>query len=149
MTKVSEIMTREVVTVGPDTRITEAARLLLDNHYNGLPVVNEEGELIGILCQSDIIFQQRKMPMPTIFTLLDGIIPLTSMSHLEKEVQKMSATNVEQAMTPDPVTTDPDSSIEDVAELMVRKNYHTIPVVQDRKLVGILGKEDVLKTLAR
>jgi CBS domain-containing protein len=71
------------------------------------------------------------------------------MSHLEKEVQKMSATNVEQAMTPDPVTTDPDSSIEDVAELMVRKNYHTIPVVQDRKLVGILGKEDVLKTLAR
>jgi CBS domain-containing protein len=149
MTKVSEIMTREVVSVGPDTRITEAARLLLDRHYNGLPVVSQAGDLIGIICQSDIIFQQRKLPMPTIFTLLDGIIPLTSMSHLEKEVQKMSATNVEQAMTPDPVTTTPDTEIEDVAELMVRKNYHTIPVVEGSRLVGIIGKEDVLKTLAK
>ncbi len=59
----------------------------------------------------------------------------------------MSATTVQQAMTPDPHCVPPDAELEDVAEIMVSKNYHTIPVVQDGKLVGVVGKEDVLKTL--
>jgi CBS domain-containing protein len=71
------------------------------------------------------------------------------MSHLEKEVQKMAATTVEQAMTHDPTSVSPDTELEDVADLMVRKNFHTIPVVEEGKLVGVVGKEDVLKTLVR
>jgi CBS domain-containing protein len=54
---------------------------------------------------------------------------------------------VEQAMTPKPVTVDPDTDIEDVARLMVDKNYHTLPVLDGGKVVGIVGKEDILKTL--
>jgi CBS domain-containing protein len=84
-----------------------------------------------------------------VFTLLDGLIPLTSMSHLEKEVQKMAATTVDQAMTPNPTAVHPDTELEDVADLMVKKNFHTIPVVQEGKLVGVVGKEDVLKTLIK
>jgi len=147
MTKVSEIMTTEVITVGPETKVTEATKILLDRRINGLPVVDADNTLMGIICQSDIIVQQKKWPVPTVFTLLDGIIPLNSISHLEKEVKKMSATTVEDAMTKDPTTTSPDAEIEEVAELMVNKNYHTIPVVEDGKLVGIVGKEDILKTL--
>ena len=147
MTKVSEIMTTEVITVGPETKVTEATKILLDRRINGLPVVDADNTLMGIICQSDIIVQQKKWPVPTVFTLLDGIIPLSSISHLEKEVKKMSATTVEDAMTQDPTTTSPDAEIEEVAELMVNKNYHTIPVVEDGKLVGIVGKEDILKTL--
>lgn len=147
MTKVAEIMTTEVITVGPDTKVTEATKILLEKRINGLPVVDTDNTLMGIICQSDIIVQQKKWPVPTVFTLLDGIIPLNSISHLEKEVKKMSATTVEDAMTHDPTTTSPDAEIEEVAELMVTKNYHTIPVVEDGKLVGIVGKEDILKTL--
>jgi CBS-domain-containing membrane protein len=149
MTQVSEIMSSEVITVKPQTKVTEATALLLQNHVNGLPVVDEDNNLLGIICQSDIITQQKKLPLPTVFTLLDGIIPLSSYSQLEKEVQKMSATTVEQAMTPDPVSVAPDADLEDVAEIMVNKSYHTIPVVQEGKLVGVLGKEDVLKTLIK
>jgi len=57
------------------------------------------------------------------------------------------ATKVENAMTPDPITVNSDNDIEKVAGLMVEKNYHTLPVVDDGKLVGIVGKEDVLRTL--
>ncbi|MFP4393102.1 MAG: CBS domain-containing protein [Desulfohalobiaceae bacterium] len=149
MTQISEIMSKEVITVSPQTKITEATALLLENHVNGLPVVDEENNLVGIICQSDIITQQKKWPVPTVFTLLDGIIPLSSFSHLEKEVQKMSATTVEEAMTQDPVSVSQDTDLENVAEIMVNKNYHTIPVVQEGKLVGIVGKEDVLKTLLK
>ncbi len=147
--KIAEIMTTEVIAVQPETKISQAAGLLLEKHVNGLPVVDEENNLVGILCQSDLIVQQKKLPLPTVFTLLDGLIPLTSMSHLEKEVQKMAATTVEQAMTHNPTSVGPDTELEDVADLMVRKNFHTIPVVEDGKLVGIVGKEDVLKTLLR
>jgi len=149
MTTAQDLMAKNVLTVTPETSISQAANLLLEYHVNGMPVVDEEDNLVGIICQSDIITQQKQLPLPSIFTLLDGIIPLTSTSHMEKEVQKMAATKVKEAMTPDPVSVSPDTELEEMAEIMVRKNYHTLPVVEGNKLVGIIGKEDVLKTLAK
>ena len=148
MTTVSEIMTRDVITVSPDTPVAEAAKLLLEKRVNGLPVVDEDNVLVGIICQSDIITQQKKLPLPTYFTLLDGLIPLTSLGSVERQINKMSATEVKDAMTVDPVSVSPDSDIQEVANLMVEKNFHTIPIVRDGKLVGIVGKEDILRMLA-
>jgi CBS-domain-containing membrane protein len=145
--RVSEIMTTNVISVKPETKITEAAALLLQNHINGLPVLDEEEKVVGIICQSDLISQQKQLPLPTVFTLFDGLIPLQSMHQMEKEVQKISATEVSQAMTPKPTCIAPEKDIEELADLMVNKNFHTIPVVSEEKLVGIVGKEDVLKTL--
>ncbi len=147
MLKARDIMTKNVVTVTPDTEITQAAKLLLENHFNGLPVVDESGKLIGILCQDDLIVQQKRLPLPSLFTFFDGLIPLTSYRSLEKEVEKIVATTVSQAMTTDPITIDPDASLEDIATLMVNNNIHTLPVLDRDRLVGVIGKEDVLRTL--
>jgi CBS domain-containing protein len=147
MLKARDIMTKNVVTVTPDTEITQAAKLLLENHFNGLPVVDESGKLIGIICQDDLIVQQKRLPLPSLFTFFDGLIPLTSYRSLEKEVEKIVATTVSQAMTTDPITTDPDASLEDIATLMVNNNIHTLPVLDCDRLVGVIGKEDVLRTL--
>jgi len=140
-------MTREIITVSPETEIVQAARLLLEKRINGAPVVNQAGGLVGILCQSDLIAQQKSIPIPSLFTLLDGYIPLKTSKRMDKEVEKIAATKVAEAMTPNPVTVDPATDIEKVAALMVEKNYHTLPVVDAGKLVGIVGKEDVLRTL--
>ena len=67
--------------------------------------------------------------------------------HLEKEVQKIAAATVDQAMTPHPVTVSPSTPIEEIASLMVDRNFHTLPVLVEGKLVGIVGKEDLLKLL--
>ena len=147
MITAKDIMTREVITISPETEIAQAAQLLLTNRINGVPVVNDAGELVGILCQSDLIIQQKNIPIPSLFTLLDGFIPLTSSKKLDREVEKIAATKVEDAMTANPVTVNPDTGIEEIAALMVEKSYHTLPVVDADKLVGIVGKEDVLKTL--
>ena len=147
MLKAKDIMTREVITISPDTEIAQVAKLLLTKRINGVPVVNDTGELVGILCQSDLIIQQKNIPIPSLFTLLDGFIPLTSSKKLDKEVEKIMATKAEDAMTANPVSVNPDTGIEEIAALMVEKNYHTLPVVDAGKLVGIVGKEDVLKTL--
>ena len=148
MLRAKDIMTRELITVFPGTEITNAAMLLIEKGINGIPVVDGE-KLVGIICQSDLIVQQKKIPIPSLFTFLDGFIPLKTSKHFEKEIQKIAGTTVDQVMTPHPVTIQTDTSIEDIASLMVDKNIHTLPVVDGGKLVGIVGKEDILRTLMR
>jgi CBS domain-containing protein len=147
MLKVKDIMTREIITVSPETEIVNAAKILLEKRINGLPVIDAFGRLVGVLCQSDLVAQQMSIPIPSVFTLLDGYIPLTIIKRIDKEVEKIAALTVKQAMTPNPVTVGPETDIEDVAKLMVDKKYHTLPVMEGDKVVGIVGKEDVLKTL--
>ena len=147
MLKVKDIMTKELITVSPATEINSAAKILLEKRINGLPVIDDSGKLVGILCQSDLVAQQKRIPIPSVYTLLDSFIPLTSLRRIDKEVKKIAALKVEQAMTPEPVTIGPETDIEDVARLMVDKKYHTLPVMDGDKIVGIVGKEDVLKTL--
>jgi CBS domain-containing protein len=147
MLTAKEIMTKEVITVGPETNIVEAVQLLLEKRVNGLPVVDGQGRVKGIICQSDLIAQQEKFPIPPFIALLDGFIPLASYKNLEKEVKKIAAVSVEEAMTLNPVTVGPDTGLEEIATLMVSKNIHTLPVVEQGKLVGIIGNEDILRTL--
>lgn len=147
MLKAKDIMKRDLLTISPDTHVTEAAKLLLEKHINGLLVVDEDGRLVGILCQSDLVAQQMRMPMPSVFNLLDGWIPIGSPASLEKEVRKIAAIKVAEAMTTNPITVNPETSLEEIATLMVSKSFHTLPVLEQGKLVGIIGKEDVLRTL--
>ena len=142
-----EIMTTDVITLTPETDIGRAAQLLLEKGINGAPVLDDEGRVVGILCQSDLVAQQKRLPMPTIFTLLDSYVSLSSSKQIEKEVRKIAALTVAEAMTPDPVTVQSDTTLETIAGLMVDSGFHTLPVVDQGTLVGIIGKEDVLKTL--
>jgi CBS domain-containing protein len=147
MIKAEDIMAKEVITVSPDAEVVQAAKILVEENINGVPVVDEEGKMVGILCQSDLIAQQKTIPLPSLFTLLDGFIPLTSMKKFEKDIQKIAAIKVSDAMTVDPVAVSPDTGIAEIANLMVDKNFHSIPVVDEGKIVGIIGKEDILRTI--
>jgi CBS domain-containing protein len=147
MLKARDIMTSEVITITPETEIVQAAKLMLDNSINGLPVVDDGGHLVGVICQSDLVAQQKDLPMPSIFSVLDAYFPLTSSKHIEHELQKIAAITVAQAMTPHPVAVGPETGLDEIAELMVDKKYHTLPVLDGEELVGIVGKEDVLRTI--
>lgn len=147
MLKAKDVMTREVITVSPDTEVTEIAKLMLEKRFNGVPVIDRNGNLVGIICQSDLIAEQKKLPIPSVFTILDAFIPIYPPGKTEKEVQKIAAIKASQAMTPDPLTVGPEAGIDEIASIMVNKSIHTIPVVEGGKLVGIIGKEDILRTL--
>jgi CBS-domain-containing membrane protein len=147
MLKARDIMCQDVVTVLPDAGIAETVQILLDKRINGLPVVDKKGRLVGIICQSDLIAQQKRMPIPSVFALLDSFIPLKSSRDMDKEMEKIAAIRVDQAMTENPVTVSPEAPLEEIATLMVEKKYHTLPVVEEGRVVGIIGKEDVLRTL--
>lgn len=147
MLTAKDIMTPDIVTLTPDLEIGQAAKCLLEKRINGAPVVDASGKLVGILCQSDLIATQKRLSLPSLFTLLDGFIPLRSAKQIESEFQKIAAITVKQAMTPSPTAVGPDAPIEEIATLMVEKGFHTLPVLDEGRLVGVIGKEDVLKTL--
>lgn len=142
-----DIMTPSPVTVNPETSIAEASKLLVEHRFNGLPVVDQDGLLRGILCQSDLVMQHKRFEIPSFFFLFDGYIPLSLPQRMEEQIARMAAVNVGQAMTVNPRTITPDTALEEIASLMVDGKFHTLPVVENGKLVGVVGKEDVLRTL--
>jgi CBS domain-containing protein len=148
MLRVKDIMTTKLITLAPETDVAHAAKILLENHINGAPVVDGAGRLLGILCQSDLICQQKKLRIPSFFNILDAFVPAPYATQLEREMQKIKAATVAEAMTPNPVTLGPQTGIQETAALMVDNNFHTLPVVEGGRLVGIVGKEDLLRTIA-
>ena len=147
MLTATDLMTANPQTIAPDDDIVTAARIMREKRYNGLPVVESDGTLIGIICQSDLINQHKRLNIPSLFTILDGIIPLRSGSDMDAEMRKISASKVAEAMTPAPTSVTEEAPIDEIATLMVDNKYHSLPVVRDGKLVGIVGKEDILRTL--
>ena len=147
MLKAIDIMTPDPVTLSPESDIRSAVALLIDRKINGAPVVDASGKLVGVLCQSDLVAQQKQVTMPSLFSMLDGFIALSSREDFEREIQKIAATKVSQAMTVNPKSVTPQTPIDEIATVMVNEKLYTLPVVDAGKLVGVVGKEDILRTL--
>ena len=147
MKTAADIMTHDPVTVTPRTTLSEAARLLLDGHFNGLPVV-EDGKLVGMLTQSDLISLDRKVATPGYFLLLGGAIPLQMPGKFAHDIERMAASTVGEIMTTEPYAITPETTVEDIATTMVEQRWYTLPVVEDGRIVGIVGMEDLLRRLA-
>lgn len=144
-----DIMTKDPISVLPGTALEEASRLMVEHGFNGLPVVDAAGNVLGVICQSDLVRQHQALKLPGVFSLLGGFIPLSAPHKLEQQLERLSATTVGQAMSAPPVCITPDTPLEKIADMMVDQKYYTLPVVQAGRLVGIVGKEDILKTLRR
>ena len=147
MNTAADIMTANPVTVTPGTTLRDAAKRLLDGHFNGLPVV-EEGRLVGMLTQSDIISMDKKVKSPGFFLILGGYIPVQIPGQLSRDIQRMAATTVGEIMSPEPFSITPQTTVDEIADIIVEKRYYSLPVVDNGKLIGIVGMEDMLKRLA-
>ncbi len=147
MTKVAEIMTRDVITVTPETSLRDLAQILSENNINGVPVVDDEGDVIGVVCESDLVEQNKPLHIPTVFVILDSIIPLENPWRLQKEFKRLVATTVGDIFSRPAVRVDPDTDVQEVARIMSERRIHTIPVLERGKLVGVVGKGDVIRGL--
>jgi len=147
MLNASDIMTTEVITVKKDTSLKELANILYKNHINGVPVVDDDGSLLGIICESDLIRKNKKLHIPTVVTIFDAVIYLESPKNIEKEFQRVSATTVEELYTKNAVTVDEKTHIDEIATIMTQKKIYTIPVMDGDRLVGIIGKADLIRTI--
>ena len=143
-----DIMTADPVTVQPALAVKEAARIMTERNLGALPVV-EDGAVVGIVTEGDLIMQDVKVRFPTTIHLLDAFIFYPpSQDKMENELKKAVAATVGDVMTREPVTVAPEAGIEDVATLMVDRDVSRILVIDDGALVGIVSKSDIVRTIA-
>jgi CBS domain-containing protein len=149
MTQAKDIMTRNVITVTEDRPIAEVAQLLTENHISGVPVLNARQELVGIVCESDIIDQTKRFHIPTVVNLMGYILFLESGKKFEKELKKMMGLVAADIMTAPVKTVTPETVVEEIANLMAENHIYSIPVMEGQSLVGMIGKKDIVRSLAR
>ncbi|MCP4667158.1 MAG: CBS domain-containing protein [Deltaproteobacteria bacterium] len=147
MLNASDIMTTDVITVRKDTSLKDLAGILFEQHINGVPVVDDDGALIGIICESDLIQKDKKLHIPTVVAIFDWVLYLESPKKLEKEIRRINATTVEDLYTRKVITVDEKTPIDEIATLMTQKRIYTIPVMDGDRLMGIIGKADLIGTL--
>lgn len=148
MLKAKDIMTKDVMTVKADTPIQEMARILTERKISGVPVVDDDGSLVGIVTENDLINQNKRLHIPTVMRLFDAFVLLESPSKIETEIKKISATKVSEIYTRKVITVSPETDVEEIATIMSEKKVHLIPVVEDKKILGIIGKTDIIKGIA-
>jgi CBS domain-containing protein len=147
---VRDIMTKEVITFKRNTSVKEAAERLSKANVSGAPVVDDEGRLIGIVTDDDLIMQDIRLHYPTYIQLLDGYIYVPgSFQRFEQEFRKAIGATVGDVMTEEVVTTSEDATVEDVATIMVEKEIGRLPVLTDGKLVGIITKGDLVRAIGK
>ena len=149
MLTAKDIMTKDVVTVKPDTSIEELSALLVSNEISGAPVVNADGAIVGMVTENDLISRNKRLHIPTVVSFLDAVIYLESSKKFADDVKRLTATKVGDISVKKVVTITEDTTLTDIATIMSEKKVHLLPVVRSGKVVGIVGKRDVVKAVAQ
>jgi CBS domain-containing protein len=145
---IKDIMTKNVITVSPEMKIHKLAKLFIDKNISGAPVVDEAGKLLGVVNEEGVIFQDKKVHLPTFINLSFGFLTLGSERYNE-EIKKITASTVSSIMEKDITTINPNIEIEDAATLMLEKEIYYLPVVDKDKLVGLITKKDIVRAIAK
>lgn len=146
--RVGDIMTTNVITVGPDTPVSQIAKLMSENNIGGVPVV-DDGAIVGVVTELDMIVRNTRFKLPAFFTILDMIFYLETPKHYEERLQHILGTTAAEIMSKPAKTIAPDAAIEELAELMVERRMNPIPVVSQGQLVGIVSRSDIVRFMAR
>jgi CBS domain-containing protein len=149
MLTAKDIMTKDVISVKPDTSIEALSSLLVKYEISGVPVVDDSGALYGIVTDNDLISRNKRLHIPTVVSFLDAAIYLESSKKFEQEVKRLTATRVGDICVRKVITIGEDTTVVDIATIMSEKKVHLLPVVKAGKLAGIVGKRDMVKAVAR
>lgn len=149
MLKAQDIMSRAVITIDENATVRELASLLLAHNISGAPVLDAEERVIGVVTESDLIFQNKKVHLPTAVAILDAFLFLERPEKMEKELKKIAGSKVGDICSRTLISVGPETDLEELATLMAEKKIHTLPVMADGKLVGVIGKSDIIRTIAQ
>jgi CBS domain-containing protein len=145
--KVRDIMTTEVVVAHPDTSVNLVARLMDGRDISGVPVA-EDGRVVGIITELDLIVRNTRLEPPAFFQILDARFPLETPGQYKERIRHMLGTHARDVMTEKVVTIGPDEELEALAELMVKRRVNPVPVVENERLVGIVSRSDIIRMMA-
>jgi CBS domain-containing protein len=144
-----DIMTKNVITASPDEKIDKVTKQMLENKISGIPVVDSERQVLGMVTEKDLMIKASEVKVPFYITLFDSIIFLENPIRFSNNLKKYSASQVKDAMTIRVVVVEEDMPISEIVEIMQQKKINRVPVVRHDKLVGIITRNDILKSLVK
>lgn len=149
MLTVADIMSSNVVSIKGTTTVREMAAIFDTMRFGSLPVVDETGNLTGIVSASDLVEQDRPLHIPTVISLFDWIIPLEGEGTLQRDLNKITAQTAAELASTDIATVTPSDAVSAAAEIMSSKKLHALPVVEGKKLVGMVSRIDIIRSMNR
>jgi len=147
--RVRDLMTVDVHSVRIDTPVNELARLMSKHQVSGVPVLDANDELAGIVTELDLIIRNGRLEMPLFLQIFDAVLPLELPGHLSARLRHMLGTRTEDVMTRAVRTVTPDTLVEDLVDLMVKHRVNPVPVLEDGRLVGIVSRSDLVRMMAK
>ncbi len=147
MLKARDIMTRKIHTVCADTSVEELARKFIETGVNAMPVLDDVGELFGVVTETDLIAQDRPLHLPTVISLFDWVFYLESETRFKEQVQKLTARKVSEICTREVTTCSEDTPVAEIASLMVENRVHMLPVVDGKRLLGVVARLDIIRSM--
>jgi len=145
-------MNPDVLAVHPEDDIETLLRLLRQHELPGVPVVDADRRLVGIVTEADLIIREEEadLRLPHHIDLFGGVIFLEPFKHYEERLRRAFAATVAEMMTANPITTTPEDSVQEAGRLIAEHRHNRLPVVDEAgRLVGVVTRIDVLEALAR
>ncbi len=141
--RVGDVMETDWPTLRPESTVEEAIKLFAEERVSGAQVI-EDGQLVGIITEGDLIFQDADVKAPGFLDILGGIVPLGDTDEYRREALKSAGVTVGEVMTDDPVTVTPEATLAETATLMADRRKKILPVVEGGRLVGVITRMDIL-----
>ncbi|MGV2831227.1 CBS domain-containing protein [Myxosarcina sp. GI1(2024)] len=147
---VADVMTSDPIVVKPQTSLQEAIQILAEKKVTGLPVVDDRGKLVGIISESDLMWQETGVEPPPYVMFLDSVIYLQNPARYNKEIHKALGQTVGEVMNENPITITPERSVREAARIMHEKKVRRLPVVDkaSRLVLGMITQSDVIRMMS-
>ena len=146
--RAKDIMTTDVIVANKNDIIANVANLLIKEKIGGLPVVDEENKVVGIISETDIMKKESHVDSPRMLNFIQVIIFLDDMKKFEDEMRAIAAYKVEDLMSKDIITVNENDTFDYVANVMINKSINRVPVVDENNfLKGIICRYDIIKAM--
>ncbi|XWK90100.1 MAG: CBS domain-containing protein [Phormidium sp.] len=147
---VADVMSRDPISVRPETPLQEAIKIMAQRRISGLPVVDQAGKLVGVISETDLMWRETGVTPPAYIMILDSVIYLENPARYDRDLHKALGQTVGEVMTKDSlITTAPDQPLQKAAQLMHDKNIRRLPVIDDAgQIIGILTRGDIIRAMA-
>ena len=146
---IADAMTRDPVVVRAETPLNEAIQILAERRISGLPVVDDSGQLVGIISETDLMWRETGVTPPAYIMFLDSVIYLQNPAKHERELHKALGQTVGEVMSSEPISISPDKPLKEAAQIMHEKEVRRLPVIDEAgQVIGILTRGDIVRAMA-
>jgi CBS domain-containing protein len=146
---VADVMSCDPIVVRAETPLKEAIQILAERRISGLPVVDDVGKLVGIISETDLMWQETGVTPPAYIMFLDSVIYLRNPATYDRDLHKALGQTVGEVMSKNPITISPNKTLKEAAQLMHDRSVHRLPVLDSAaQVIGVLTRGDIIRAMA-